>query len=68
MLVKLSELQPGDGIVTTREWGCLSSGVTRIVQRDDGGLYVVCGAGQHYLDGQLGEFDDPDELAGLDRA
>lgn len=32
---------------------CMARGEVRQVQRDDGGLYVACKDGKHYLDGQL---------------
>jgi hypothetical protein len=62
---RLSQLRPGARVRPGNEfWGCLSRSATRRVQCDDGGLYVRCREGHHYLDGQTDE--DGDTLWGLE--
>lgn len=66
--MKLSDLRPGDRIRTTRSWECVPDGAVRVVRQGNLGLYVKCREGEHYLDGQRGEGDEPEELSGLKRA
>lgn len=51
------ELQPGIKIIVTDDgFECLNKNDIRTVFKDTHGkFYVTCGAGTHYLDGQLNE-------------
>jgi hypothetical protein len=62
--MKLSDLKPGDKISPTFHWGCLGKGAIRVVQEDADGLFVQCNGGHHYLECQVG---DNDELENLER-
>jgi hypothetical protein len=59
---KLSELKPGDRLEIDGGFPCIHRGRKRTVRRDEGGLFVGCLSGQHYLDGQA---DDGEHLVGM---
>jgi hypothetical protein len=61
--LRLADLQPGDKIGGFECWGCVPAGAHRHVKAaDNGGLYVDCVMGKHYLDGLE---DDDGFLVGL---
>lgn len=61
--LKLTDLKAGDTVFTDSVFDCMVAG-KRTVHEDNHGLYVKCGCGHHYLDGQL-DFDGSDELVGI---
>ncbi len=60
----LSDLHSGDSIKGFNGFGCIPDDANRVVYSCDDGLYVKCRAGQHLLDGQVG---DDGHLVGLSR-
>jgi hypothetical protein len=52
---KVSEVKNRSIVKMDDDFSCMMGGVNRIVQEDDGGLFVVCAEGHHYLNGQLSE-------------
>lgn len=47
-------VKAGDDLITDDGFTCLPAGKVRRVHEDDGGLYIKCKEGHHYLDGQDG--------------
>lgn len=43
----------GDKLRADDGFDCLQPGQICEVMEDEGGLFVICGVGRHYLDGQL---------------
>lgn len=58
---KLSETKVGDKLVADGGFTCIKAGTVEVFE-DDGGLFVPCKAGNHYLDGQC---DDGDHIVGM---
>lgn len=58
---KLSELKEGDTVFVDEDFICMGTG-KKTVYKDEGGLFIYCDEGEHYLDGQLNE---DDELVGV---
>lgn len=54
-------VSPGTVLIADGGFTCMRPGA-KIVRRGPHGLYVRCGCGRHYLDGQL---DDDGRLIGL---
>jgi hypothetical protein len=48
-----SNVSEGVTIFTDAGFACIDENSVLVVQRDDGGLFVPCAEGKHYLDGQL---------------
>lgn len=64
-MTKISEVKKGDTLIADNRFDCLSAG-ERIVKERDGGLFVVCSMGCHWLDGQVDDWKDGDgKLVGL---
>ena len=63
--MKLDELEPGDRVKGFRDWGCVPALAVRTVRACEGGLFVKCTHGRHFLDGQVG---DDGHLVGMERA
>ena len=62
---KLSDLKEGDVVIPDGGFDCMAKGDHRKIIADGDRLYVNCGKGQHFLDGQ----DDGDGyLVGLYRS
>jgi hypothetical protein len=63
---KLSELKPGDKLVTDGGFTCmLDDAVKEVRQRENGDLYIECDLeGGHTLEGQVSEVNH-DSLVGL---
>lgn len=59
---KLSELKAGDLIELDSEFTCMK-GVARICD-EQGGLYICCSHGKHFLDGEVYDNYD-DSLIGI---
>ncbi|MBK8197006.1 MAG: hypothetical protein IPK75_01460 [Acidobacteria bacterium] len=59
---RLSELKPGQTVVVRELGPCLADGQHTVCRAPEG-LFVPCGDGRHYLEGQLQE--DGDTLAGF---
>lgn len=60
---KLKSVKAGDILKTDGGFTCMPDGVLRKVQADaDGKLWIRCGDGKHYLDGQA---DGQGRLVGL---
>lgn len=65
---KLSDLKVGDKLTMDDGFddgdgeGCGISGKTLVVEQGEHGLFVPCGEGHHYLDGQA---DDGEHLVGM---
>lgn len=57
----------GDRIRADDGFTCLADGAVRTVLEDGDGLYVHCGEGRHYLDGQECH-DDPTKIIGFFKA
>ena len=54
-----SDTKAGDTLVTDDGFTCMAPYTRHDVHADDeGGLYIGCGDGRHYLDGQLEEGDE----------
>jgi len=49
---KTSEVRAGTIVRADSGFTCMSEGL-KTVRADEGGLYIPCSAGRHYLDGQL---------------
>lgn len=62
---KLSQLKAGDFVVVDDGFDCMSAWQAFGVLEDEGGLYLPCADGGHYLDGQLDT--DNDTLVGIYR-
>ncbi|WP_238368252.1 hypothetical protein [Mesobacterium pallidum] len=53
--ILFGQVAAGDILVADSGFGCMVAG-EKLVQADaQGGLFVQCGDGRHYLDGQVGE-------------
>jgi len=52
--MKLADIKTGDRVVVDAGFTCMRPGV-HAVERDDGGLFIPCDHGKHYLDGQEDE-------------
>lgn len=52
---KLSDVKVGDNLVADGGFDCLSNREICEVCSDADSLYVPCGMGKHYLNGQLNE-------------
>ena len=50
---RLDELEAGDVIRLDSGFTCVHLDTTRVVQKDEHGLFFSCDEGHHYLDGQL---------------
>lgn len=59
--MKLSDVKAGDEIFADAGFTCMKPGF-HLVQCDDGGLYIECQGGHHYL---VGQEDEHGELIGL---
>lgn len=59
---KESEVKAGTVLIADGGFTCIPVGAELIVKEDAAGLYVDCGDGHHYLDGQL---DDGDVYIGF---
>ena len=65
--MKLSDIKEGDTLIADGGFTCIRTGASRKVGRDRDGIYILCGDGRHYLEGQV-SFDGKDEIAGLTKA
>jgi hypothetical protein len=64
--MKLSDVKIGETLYTDAGFTCMQAG-PNIVEADEAGrLFIKCGDGRHYLDGQL-DFADQETLVGLRR-
>jgi hypothetical protein len=61
--VKLSDLEAGDIIIADGGFTCMKAGLKKVYTAD-GGLYVKCNQGRHYLVGQL---DSDGTLSGMEK-
>lgn len=61
--MKLSDVKVGDTIIADGGFTCMAPGL-KVVAEDDGGLFVSCDDGHHYLEGQLA-FDGSGALVGF---
>jgi hypothetical protein len=53
---KITEVSPDTKLIADGGFTCLREGVkVRVFADDQGKLYVPCGHGRHYLDGQAGD-------------
>ena len=59
---KLSDVKPGTRLKADDGFDCITDGEVLTVAEDDGGLYVPCTRGHHYLDGRR---NYNDELVGF---
>lgn len=67
LYAKLSELKPGDRIVTDGDFTCREPwSEATVKERENGDLFVDCQEGGHKLDSHLEE--DQDTLLGIYRA
>lgn len=48
---RIAEVKAGDTLLADGGFTCMSEGIVT-VEEDDDGLFVRCGEGKHYLDGQ----------------
>ncbi|MCQ8781674.1 hypothetical protein [Mangrovibrevibacter kandeliae] len=60
---RLSDLKAGSQVRLDDGFTCGIAGARVDVAEDEGGLFVACDHGHHYLDGQLA--DDGDHLVGV---
>jgi len=60
----LSDIVPGDKLIADGAFTCLKEGEVCEVKHDDGGIYVECANGRHFLEGQRGHRD---RCVGFDR-
>lgn len=58
----LENVRAGDSLIADGGFQCLALGEVALVKSDEHGLYVNCGDGHHYLDGQA---DEHGRLIGL---
>lgn len=49
---KAAEVEAGSVLKADGGFTCLRAGAERPVEQDDGGLFIRCRSGKHYLDGQ----------------
>jgi hypothetical protein len=64
---KLSEIKPGDMLITDGGFTCIGNLEQREVQKDDEGrLFISCADGRHYL-GRRSELSGDDTLVGLSK-
>lgn len=61
----MTELQAGSTVVVDSDFTCLAPWSVHIVREDKDGLWIGCGEGAHYLDGQLNTADEDDSLVGI---
>jgi hypothetical protein len=47
------DVREGDWLEADGDFDCLVRGALRVVKKSEHGLYIECGEGRHYLDGQL---------------
>lgn len=52
MFAKIAEVSEGINLITDAGFTCMADHEEKIVQKDDGGLFVSCKDGKHYLSGQ----------------
>lgn len=52
MKANINKLKPMQIIVADDGFTCMKAG-PKVVRADDGGLFVECGHGHHYLEGQV---------------
>lgn len=62
--VGYSSLRAGDKLQADAGFTCVKPGEVLEIKERNGGLYVECEDGDHFLDGQL-DFDDQETLVGL---
>lgn len=60
--MQLSDLSPGDIVMLDNGFPCRTAGPARVFYDPDGGFFVACQDGRHYLDGQE---DEAGDLVGL---
>jgi hypothetical protein len=58
-------LKAGDILVADNGFTCIPPGTPKKVQSDDGGLFVRCCDGNHYLAGQTPEMEPEGEVSGF---
>ena len=58
MYAKIDAVKVGDVVVTDDGFTCIKANKKLKVQEDNHGLYITCGSGHHYIDGQLNENDE----------
>jgi len=59
---KVSEVKAGTKLKADGDFTCIKENAVLTVEENDGGLFVPCKEGHHYIDGQL---DDGDEYTGF---
>lgn len=64
--LKLADIKAGDVLYPDEGFECLKFNRRVTVRTDDGGKYVSCTDGNHYLEGQL-DHDDQETIVGLSR-
>ena len=68
LFAAVSEVKAGDVLEADDGFTCLYDG-ERVEARDDGlGLFVPCTDGQHFLDGQVDDFNGTRRYTGLFKA
>lgn len=50
---KVSDVKEGDRLEVDGDFTCMKNGSVYTVCKDESGLFVLCKAGGHYLDGQI---------------
>jgi hypothetical protein len=61
---RLSELKAGDLVKIAAGFECIAEG-THTVQACEGGFYLTCNEGYHFLEGQLADEETDDSLIGI---
>lgn len=51
-MITVEEVDEGDVVVVDGGFTCIAEGSACEVKRDEGGLYIECSEGHHYLEGQ----------------
>ena len=54
---KMFAIRPGDILVTYAGFTCIAANTLVRIERDDAGMFFLCGDGKHYLESQRDEND-----------
>ena len=57
-MLQLKDLEVGDTIIADAGFTCMPAGPKTVCDNDKGELFVHCGEGRHFLDGQENENGD----------
>jgi hypothetical protein len=65
---RADEVSEGTRLIAGSGFDCIREGKVVTVQRENGGLFVPCSHGRHFIDGQLDQFGNYVGLSIVDLA